>query len=123
MYITSLGFIEAKSDTSLFIFWCGTDTIYLLLYVDDIVLTASSAALLQQTIYALKWEFAMKDLRPLRHFWGPPYNIRRMGSSSLSVSLLSIFLSELAWWTASPFQCWWTHRPRSPLSPGLLLLI
>jgi hypothetical protein len=123
MYITSLGFIEAKSDTSLFIFWCGTDTIYLLLYVDDIVLTASSAALLQQTIYALKWEFAMKDLRPLHHFWEPPYNIRRMGSSSLSVSLLSIFLRELAWWTASPFQCWWTHRPMSPLSLGLLLLI
>jgi hypothetical protein len=46
MYITSLGFVEAKSDTSLFIFWRGIDTIYLLLYVDDIVLTASSATLL-----------------------------------------------------------------------------
>jgi hypothetical protein len=53
-YITSLGFVEAKSDTSLFVFWRGTDTIYLLLYVDDIVLTASSATLLQQTISALK---------------------------------------------------------------------
>jgi hypothetical protein len=53
-YITSLGFVEAKSDTSLFVFRRGTDTIYLLLYVDDIVLTASSAALLQQTISALK---------------------------------------------------------------------
>jgi hypothetical protein len=46
-YITSLGFVEAKSDTSLFVFRRGTDTVYLLLYVDDIVLTASSAALLQ----------------------------------------------------------------------------
>jgi hypothetical protein len=46
MYITSLGFVEAKSDTSLFIFWRGIDMIYLLLYVDDIVLTASSATLL-----------------------------------------------------------------------------
>jgi hypothetical protein len=45
-YITSLGFVEAKSDTSLFIFWRGTDTVYLLLYVDDIVLTISSAALI-----------------------------------------------------------------------------
>jgi hypothetical protein len=42
--------------------------VYLLLYVDDIILTASSAALLQQTIYALKREFAMKDLDPLHHF-------------------------------------------------------
>jgi hypothetical protein len=44
--------------------------VYLLLYVDDIVLTASSAALLQQTISALKQEFAMKDLGPLHHFLG-----------------------------------------------------
>jgi hypothetical protein len=55
-YITSLGFVEAKSNTSLFIFWHDTDTVYLLLYVDDIVLTASNAALLQQTISALKRE-------------------------------------------------------------------
>jgi hypothetical protein len=45
-YITSLGFVEAKSDTSLFVFRCSTDTVYLLLYVDGIVLTASSASLL-----------------------------------------------------------------------------
>jgi hypothetical protein len=44
--------------------------IYLLLYIDDIVLTASSVALLQQIICALKWEFTMKDLGPLHHFLG-----------------------------------------------------
>jgi hypothetical protein len=69
-YITSLGFVEAKSDTSLFIFWRSTDTIYLLLYVNVIVLIASSATLLQQTISTLKLEFTMKDLRPLHHFLG-----------------------------------------------------
>jgi hypothetical protein len=46
-YIISLGFVEAKSDTSLFAFWRDTDTLYLLIYVDDIVLNASSATLLQ----------------------------------------------------------------------------
>jgi hypothetical protein len=68
IYITSLGFVEVKSDTSLFIFRRGTDTVYLLLYIDDIILTASITALLQWTISALKREFAMKDLRPLHHF-------------------------------------------------------
>jgi hypothetical protein len=66
----SLGFIEAKSDTSLFILHQGTDTVYLLLYVDDIVLTASSPQLLQRIIAALKQEFAMKDLGPLHFFLG-----------------------------------------------------
>lgn len=41
-YLLKLGFTEAKSDTSLFIYHRGSETIYLLLYVDDIVLTASS---------------------------------------------------------------------------------
>jgi hypothetical protein len=40
----------------------------MLLYVDDIILTASSSDLLHCTITALQWEFAMKDLAPLHHF-------------------------------------------------------
>jgi hypothetical protein len=42
--------------------------VYLLLYVDDIILTASSSELLHRTIAALQQEFAMKDLGPLYHF-------------------------------------------------------
>ena len=42
-FILSMWFAEARSDTSLFIFTRGSDTAYLLRYVDDIVLTASSA--------------------------------------------------------------------------------
>jgi hypothetical protein len=51
-YLASIGFVEAKSDTSLFIYRRGDDIVYLL-YVDDIVLTASTADLLQCTIIAL----------------------------------------------------------------------
>jgi hypothetical protein len=67
-YLASIDFVEAKSDTSLFIYRRGEDTIYLLLYIDDIVLTASTADLLQRTITALQREFAMKDQGPLHHF-------------------------------------------------------
>jgi len=38
------------------------------LYVDDIVLTASSPQLLHYVADALKKEFAMKDLGALHHF-------------------------------------------------------
>jgi hypothetical protein len=54
---------------SMFIYRRGDDIVYLLLYVDDIVLTASSVNLLQCTIVALQREFAMKDLGHL-HFLG-----------------------------------------------------
>ena len=45
------------------------ETVYLLLYVDDIVVTASSQPLLYRVIDALKMQFAMKDLGSL-HFLG-----------------------------------------------------
>ncbi|GJW36328.1 ribonuclease H-like domain-containing protein [Tanacetum coccineum] len=48
----------------------GPDTAYLLLYVDDIILTASSASLLQRIISLLHAEFAMTDLCLLNYFLG-----------------------------------------------------
>jgi hypothetical protein len=69
-YLTTLGFIKAKSDTSLFIFHRGSDTVYLLLFIDDIILTAYNMDLLRRTISALQQEFAMKNLGPLHHFIG-----------------------------------------------------
>ncbi|GKF02126.1 ribonuclease H-like domain-containing protein, partial [Tanacetum coccineum] len=48
----------------------GTDIAYLLLYVDDIILTASFKILLQQIITSLRQEFAMTDLGPLYYFMG-----------------------------------------------------
>jgi hypothetical protein len=38
-----MGFVEAKSATSLFVYRGDTDTAYLLLYVDDIILTTSGS--------------------------------------------------------------------------------
>jgi hypothetical protein len=68
--LVSLGFVQAKSDTSLFVYRHGIDTTYLLLYVDDIVLTASSPKLLQCITTTLQQQFVMKDLGPLHHFLG-----------------------------------------------------
>ncbi|GJW83541.1 ribonuclease H-like domain-containing protein, partial [Tanacetum coccineum] len=48
----------------------GPNTAYLLLYVDDIILTTSSTSLLQRIISLLHAEFAMTDLGPLNYFLG-----------------------------------------------------
>ena len=54
---------------------------YLLLYVDDIVLTASSTPLLHRVIGALQQEFSMKDFGELHHFLG--MHVQRSGSGLL----------------------------------------
>ncbi|GJS02611.1 ribonuclease H-like domain-containing protein [Tanacetum coccineum] len=61
---------HSRCDSSLFISRQGTYTAYLLLYVDDIVLTASSETLLRQITASLHHEFSMKDLGSLNYFMG-----------------------------------------------------
>jgi hypothetical protein len=69
--LLTLGFVEAKSDTLLFIYHHADGVAYLL-YVDDIVL-------LQRIISSLQQEFAMKDLDKLHHFLGVTVEPRQAG--------------------------------------------
>lgn len=88
-HILSLGFVGSKSDASLFIYRHGGDIVYLFLYVDDIVLTASSVPLLRRVIAALQHEFSMKDLGPLHHFLGLSVTPSGWWFSSLPASVYS----------------------------------
>ncbi|KAJ9565309.1 hypothetical protein OSB04_001275 [Centaurea solstitialis] len=78
-FIASIGFSQSKSDTSLFILQKGTDTAYLLLYVDDIILTASSTSLRIAITSKLASEFAMKDLGELHYFLGISVSRNKQG--------------------------------------------
>lgn len=69
-FVATIGFSHSKSDHSLFIYKNGSDTAYILLYVDDIILTASSDRLRKYFMTLLGSEFAMKDLGPLSFFLG-----------------------------------------------------
>ncbi len=64
------------------------DTAYLLLYVDDIILTTCTAGLLSQLMARLHAEFAIKDLGPLHYFLGVRWCAVRMTSSFISGSML-----------------------------------
>nr|GEU94347.1 ribonuclease H-like domain-containing protein [Tanacetum cinerariifolium] len=52
-YATRVGFYQSHCDSSLFIYRQGSQVAYLLLYVGDIILTASSTTLLKQLIDSL----------------------------------------------------------------------
>ncbi|KAK4352696.1 hypothetical protein RND71_028214 [Anisodus tanguticus] len=69
-YVFTIGFTDSRSDNSLFIYYRGSSLAYILLYVDVIILTASSDALRQSIMTMLISEFAMKDLAFLSYFLG-----------------------------------------------------
>ncbi|KAK1421243.1 hypothetical protein QVD17_23430 [Tagetes erecta] len=86
-FVVQHGFTQCKTDNSLFIYHHGHDVAYLLIYVDDIILTTSSDQLRQQLMNILAGEFAMKDLGPLSYFLG--ISVTRTGDT--------LFLSQHAY--------------------------
>ena len=67
-FLLSTGFINSHSDASLFICHHPTYTLYLLVYVDDIIITGSSDVKVQQFIATLAQRFSLKDLGKLFFF-------------------------------------------------------
>ncbi|KAI3714848.1 hypothetical protein L6452_21808 [Arctium lappa] len=86
-FVLQHGFTQCKTDNSLFIYYHDHDVAYLLIYVDDIILTTSSDQLRQRLMTILAGEFAMKDLGPLSYFLG--ISVTRTGDT--------LFLSQHAY--------------------------
>jgi hypothetical protein len=63
-------FEMSKGDTSLFIYAKGKVTIFLLIYVDDIIVTSSSSEAITSLLSDLRSDFALKNLGDLHYFLG-----------------------------------------------------
>lgn len=70
IFLLGYGFMCSAADSSLFTYRVEGNTILLLLYVDDIILTSDNDVLLHHFIKSLGVQFAMKDLGPLHYFLG-----------------------------------------------------
>lgn len=66
----TLGFVPSKSDTSLFIYNKCNTHIFVLIYVNDIIVTSSSDEAITGLLKDLSAEFALKDLGDLHYFLG-----------------------------------------------------
>lgn len=70
MKLQQLGFSPSKADTSLFFYRKGSVTIFVLVYVDDIIVASSSQDAVSSLLHDLKMDFALKDLGDLNYFLG-----------------------------------------------------
>lgn len=69
-FLISSGFVNSKTDSSLFIYSKGSVVTLVLVYVDDIIITGSSDEFITDFISLLGSQFAMKDLGSLNFFLG-----------------------------------------------------
>ena len=68
--LLELGFHGSRSDSSLFIYKTKSLTIYILIYVDDIIITSSQPVAIDDLLHSLTAEFTVKDLGTLNFFLG-----------------------------------------------------
>jgi histone deacetylase 1/2 len=68
--LCSLGIKPSKVDVSLFLYNKGGVVVYLLIYVDDIIVGSSSNAATEALLRDLQTEYALKDLGELHYFLG-----------------------------------------------------
>jgi hypothetical protein len=68
--LVNLEFCGSQVDHSLFTYHLDLVHVFLLVYVDDIILTGNHEGIMSSFITKLKTNFAMKDPGPLRYFLG-----------------------------------------------------
>lgn len=68
--LLKLGFSQSKADTSLFIRNRKSDITYLLIYVDDMLVTGSSPTAINDVISKLSAQFSLKNLGEVKCFLG-----------------------------------------------------
>lgn len=68
--LVQLGFTASKADVSLFIFNKGGVRMYILIYVDDIIIVSSSSLATNKLFAQLQVDYAVKDLGTLGYFLG-----------------------------------------------------
>ena len=67
-FLLTFGNLNSTADTSLFILRHIVVTIYLIVYVDDIIITCNNPLVVQHFITLLSTQFSLKDLGPLTYF-------------------------------------------------------
>jgi hypothetical protein len=69
-HLLTLGFHSSLVDPSLFLYRHGDNVMFLLLYVDEIIVTGNHPMAVQSLLAQLSKEFDIKDLGPLKFFLG-----------------------------------------------------
>lgn len=119
-----LGFTTSATDGNLFILRHGSFLVYLLLYVDDIIITGNSTSFFSSIIQFLGKDFDLKDLGLLHYFLGLQTDYTSTSLFLHQTKYASNLLHKFAMTDCKPYKtpCSPTHYllpSASPLLPYL----
>ncbi|KAG8493305.1 hypothetical protein CXB51_010827 [Gossypium anomalum] len=93
-FLISVGFTGSRSDASLFVRLASGSTVYVLVYVDNIIITGDKSAAINSFIKQLHAMFSLKDMRDLHYFLG--VEVTRSSSGSVHLCQLKYVRDLLA---------------------------
>jgi hypothetical protein len=91
--LVDLGFHSSKADTSLFFYSKNGITMFMPVYVDDIIVVSSHNDVVQRLLQDLKQDIALKDLGNLTYFLG--IEVTQVSGGLYSVKRSMKYASEL----------------------------
>lgn len=89
------GFRQSISDYSLFTYTCGQTSVFVLVYVDDIIITGNNDDAISDIKKFLAQSFSIKDLGNLRYFLGIEVSLKKRNFFYVNESILLTFYLTL----------------------------
>ncbi|RVW83187.1 Retrovirus-related Pol polyprotein from transposon RE1 [Vitis vinifera] len=114
-FFIASGFHNSHADTSLFVLNTSGNLLYLLVYVDDIILTGNDDTMVHKFMQLLAHQFSLKDLGHLSYFLGVEVIPNDHGILSSQQSYIVDLLTRTKMMDAKP-----VHTPL-PTSPPITL--
>jgi len=119
--LLSLGFHASKADTSLFFYNKGDVTMFVLVYVDDIIVASSIGKATDALLQDLQKEFALKDLGQLHYFLGIEVSKVRDGIVLMQDKYASDLLKKVGMSDCKPVAAPLSTSEKLSLHEGSLL--
>ena len=120
-FLLSLGFVNSLADTSLFILRHETQTIYLLIYVDDILITGNTPSGIARVLTLLAERFSVKDAEDLNYFLGIEAHRTPQGLHLSQRKYILDLLRKYSMTNAKPVTTPMASSPKLHLNSGVSL--
>ncbi|XP_031262353.1 uncharacterized protein LOC116120540 [Pistacia vera] len=118
--LLELGFEESKVDCSLFTLCTNTFKLFVLVYIDDIIITGSSSSAIISFIDSLKENFHIRDLGQLSYFLGVEAKRSNKGLHLWQAKYISDLLESTKMQGAKPLACPTTSGMKLSSNAGTL---
>lgn len=120
-YLLTLGFVNSVADTSLFIKRAGHQVLYVLVYVDDMLITGNDKSAISQLITTLDSRFSLKDLGETKYFLGVEMTRSSSGLHLHQQKYITDLLEKTKMTAAKPVSTPMSPTPKLSLKSGTKL--